>query len=260
MKHHVRTTGLLLLLVATTLLVANCAASPTAVPDPGEALSEAILAGDLAEVDRLLEAGIDANGESPFGPVIVLAAAEGNADAVRLLAEHGADVGAQAASGRTPLTEAALKGHVAVIEQLLDQGADIDRSDATTNRWAALAAAASEGHLPVVELLIARDADVNQTDGTGSAALHWAAASGNPGVGQLLIDAGADIDLQDGHGNPPLTCVSLGRGSPDFAQLLVNEGASLNLVNSEGLTPLGEAEKRGWEEVSEVLRTAGAEP
>ena len=68
----------------------------------------------------------------------------------QLLAQ-GADTEAKDEFGHTPLLNAALGGHEAVVQQLLAQGADIDAKD--ESGWTPLSYAAEGGHEAVVRLL-----------------------------------------------------------------------------------------------------------
>jgi uncharacterized protein len=68
---------------------------------------------------------------------------------VRLLVEHGADVGARRKDGMTPLHSAAWRGHAAVVAALLDAGADRSAAAASGPHGGQTAAdaALSQGHL-----------------------------------------------------------------------------------------------------------------
>jgi len=56
----------------------------------------------------------------------LVAASEGNLQAVRYLLDQGADVNARENGGSTPLAEAAYYGHTDVIKELLLRGADLN--------------------------------------------------------------------------------------------------------------------------------------
>ncbi len=70
-----------------------------------------------------------------------------------------ADINAKNCAGRTPLHEAAARGHQATAEILLKHGADINAKD-NANRTP-LHLAAAGGHGQLVEFLISKGADVN---------------------------------------------------------------------------------------------------
>ena len=85
---------------------------------------------------------------------------------VKLLVENGADVNHQDDDGRTPLHWAARKGHLAIVEFLIDEGAGVDVRSLAKGETP-LHKAATQGHVPVVRLLLQSGADkhVKNCDG-----------------------------------------------------------------------------------------------
>jgi hypothetical protein len=65
----------------------------------------------------------------------------------------------------------------------------------------ALIYAANKGHIKIVELLLNAGADVNSQTDIGSTALIGAASDGHIETVQLLINAGANPDLYDIYGD-----------------------------------------------------------
>jgi len=91
----------------------------------------------------------------------------------QLLAESPDLLSVRDSDGSTPLHCAAWKGHVAVVEALLDAGADIqDRNQ--NHHWGdtALHTAAHGNKKAVVELLLARGADPNALNPAGRTPLQ----------------------------------------------------------------------------------------
>ena len=86
-------------------------------------------------------------------------------------------------SGRTPLALAAAKGNAAAVRALLQAGACADQQDA-------LLAAAFNGHAAVVQLLLEHGAPVNAQDADGWSACILAAGRGHAAVVCLLASAG----------------------------------------------------------------------
>jgi ankyrin repeat protein len=120
------------------LLAAAGATAPAF--DPVEEFLSACLAGDRAMVDGLLAGRPALAGEAVIRrPDAILQATElRRPDAIRLLVSLGFDVNAWARI--TPLHQAAYDGDVAVVETLLELGADPDLRDpsfdATPLGWA----------------------------------------------------------------------------------------------------------------------------
>ena len=91
---------------------------------------------------------------------------------------------------KSPMNVAAERGHLGVVQLLLEAGADKDaaKADGVT----ALMAAALKGHLEVVRLLLEAGADKNVARADGATALMGAAQNGCLEVVRLLLEAGAD--------------------------------------------------------------------
>ncbi|KAK8684788.1 hypothetical protein V6N13_040804 [Hibiscus sabdariffa] len=85
----------------------------------------------------------------------------------------------------------ACRGDVQGLEELLDEGIDVDSID--LDGRTALHIAACEGHLEVVELLLRRDANIDARDHWGSTAAADAKYYGNLDVYNLLKACGASI-------------------------------------------------------------------
>lgn len=85
-------------------------------------------------------------------------------------------------------------------DQALLQARDTDGSTA-------LHCAAWKGHLQVVQFLLQAGADVNaqnNNDHWGTTPLHAAAHANQTAIAQLLLDVGADVHARDMNGKTPL--------------------------------------------------------
>jgi len=102
------------------------------------------------------------------------------------------------------LLAATRKGDLALVKQLLDEGANVNartRYDSTP-----LFFACDRGHIEIARLLIERGADLNVKDNFYSAtALGWAMSKKHDDIVALLIEKGVDAT---GATKPP--CGSLG--------------------------------------------------
>jgi ankyrin repeat protein len=110
----------------------------------------------------------------------------------RLLVSARADVNARNSYGGMPLTEAVRLGNEAVVNLLLDNGANPNVVEAQTKR-APLHVAAMRGHLTVVDALIRHRAQVNAPDGRGETPLCYALREGRTNTVAALRKAGATI-------------------------------------------------------------------
>ncbi|MHC4536193.1 MAG: ankyrin repeat domain-containing protein [Planctomycetota bacterium] len=209
------------------------------------------------------------------------AAAGGDIEDVKVLISEGADVNARDRQGLTPALIALDSCELAVVDLLVEKGADI-----TTPHLAAytgdlrgiksllvekdgpmdslegltlLHAAAGGGHMNVVEYLIAKGFEATATtEDNKTTPLHLAAASGHEEVAELLIDKGANVNAKDGRGCAPLHLAAQ-YGDIEVAQVLLVEGADPNQENGNGGTPLHVVAWNGYRAIAELLIEAGAE-
>lgn len=81
---------------------------------------------------------------------------------------------------KSPICRAVAIGNIAVVELLLDAGADLETANTSDLMWERrpVHIVASKGHLAVLQLLVQRGADINQCDGDHRSPLHWAAMYG----------------------------------------------------------------------------------
>jgi ankyrin repeat protein len=146
------------------------------------------------------------------------AALKGEVKTVLLAIEQGVEVDASDAEGRTALQLASYDGHTDVVEKLLDNGPVVDHLD-EAGRTALMYAASGSNH-ETVRVLLEAGADPDIVDKVeGFTALMFAAAEGQLEVVQTLLDHGADVTLRDGDGDTALDFASQ-NGHGDVIQLL----------------------------------------
>lgn len=123
---------------------------------------------------------------------------------VRLLLNHGEDVEARTHGTRkTPLTVAAIAGHVEMAQLLLDRGADLTaqaRCGLTVLHFAA-----SYGHVQMVQWLLDAGTEMEVTDYRGVTALQLAALQGKTTIIELLLERGADVTARNNRGHNALS-------------------------------------------------------
>ncbi|WP_241653864.1 ankyrin repeat domain-containing protein [Wolbachia endosymbiont of Nilaparvata lugens] len=90
------------------------------------------------------------------------------------------------------LHEAAITGHLNVVEKLIEKGADINARN--NNDDTPLHEAARNNNSEVAEFFMSKHADVNTKNKDDWTPLHFAAACGNLNVVELILDKRDDVD------------------------------------------------------------------
>lgn len=163
----------------------GCGRQPPPEPAAVDSIYEAVEKGDVAAVERHLQAGAAVDAMTKHGSTPLLyATAMDKPDVVRLLLDQGADVNAASASGSTPLIEAVGKGQGNLVRLLLEKGADVNVVDSAG--YTPLLYAAANGDLDVVRLLVEKGANINQRGRHGLTPLESAAQFDHEGVVSYL--------------------------------------------------------------------------
>lgn len=269
-------------------------------------------------VRALLDSGaaVDGRDEGYQQTPLMVASREGHARIVALLLGKGANVDAQTRTGKVPafrtpasnsgskgagivrggwpergerdpvpgaktsLLYASREGHLQVVSQLLDAGAEIEKPDA--DGVTPLLMAALNGHVDVARALIARGASVRASDWYGQTPLFAAVDYRNLDVSGptrdngvdraallgligLLIEKGADVNARtkeyppqrrwitrlgslswvDFTGQTPFLRAALA-GDVTVMRLLLEHGADANIPTFNGTTPLMAAAGVNW--------------
>ncbi|XP_067844214.1 BRCA1-associated RING domain protein 1 [Heptranchias perlo] len=95
--------------------------------------------------------------------------------------------------GETPLHVASIKGDIAAVEQLLENGANTNIKD--NAGWTPLHEACNHGHMKVVELLLQFGALLNTPGYQNDSPLHDAVRNGHVDIVKLLISHRASQDV-----------------------------------------------------------------
>lgn len=193
-------------------------------------LNDAVAAGAVEKVQRLLQEGADVNegARDCSGPALFSAIQRREHQIARILLQAGADPHATFADGMTPL-------HLA----------------------------AAENDTKGIEILLGAGADPNMATGYGTA-LHFASLSGTPATVERLLQAGADPNVVAMQGGvTPLHCAAgcppagmalpTREGRGEALRLLLAAGADPHMINCDGKTPLQCARFNGCADAVAVL-------
>ncbi|UII80237.1 ankyrin repeat domain-containing protein [Flagellimonas sp. CMM7] len=141
---------------------------------------------------------LDASGT----PLLVIAAETGNLDVVKVLLEKGADIDIMNPTGHTALNRSIYFEQQEVVDFLLDQGADVNKTD----------------NIFILPPLIA------------------AAIKNNAETGKKLIELGAEVNVLDKINKfSPLTWAVI-YGHIDFVKMILNYKPDLNIMTTYGTT------------------------
>ena len=142
---------------------------------------------------------------------------------------------------KSPLLLAAARDNMAEVQNLVREGADVNKAlkeDGSTP----LIVAAIAGHVAIVQYLIQQGADKDKTNHDGMSSLYMAASSGHLALVQYLVQQGADMNLRTKTGY----------------EVINNGGETSYVLNDRGYTALTAAIATGHTVVADYLREHGA--
>ena len=189
------------------------------------------------------------------------AAQKGDVAQIEKLAASKAALNAKDGNGRTPLHVATFARQRDAIRALVKAGADINLLDNDRYDGITIASVADDEETLRVLLALGANAKLvtSRYDGT---ALIAAAHLGHDGVVKQLIAAGAPLDhVNNLHWTALIESIVLGNGGArhqESLRALLAAGASHQLADRQGNTPLQLAKTRGYAEMVQMLKKAGA--
>src|SRR6185503_19965029 len=188
--------------------------------------------GKIDAAKRLLDAGADVNAKEAWGgqSAIMWAAAQSQAEMVKLLASRGADV----------------NGHGVIRQWERKVITEPRPKDMNKGGFTPLIYAAREGCVECAKALIEAKADPDLQDPDGVTALNMALLNQHYTVASYLIKAGADLDRWDLFGRSPVYMAA------DVSTLpVMGIGATVTVPSEDALSAL---------DVARQLLDAGANP
>ncbi|XP_033114897.1 serine/threonine-protein kinase TNNI3K-like [Anneissia japonica] len=184
---------------------------------------------------------------------------QGDLVAVEQLLDNGIDVNVEGYGGLTPLHLACLGSHLNVVEKLISCGANLIAQDRL--KFTPLHIACYFGFEVIVSSLIHHGVDVNVRGAIGDHPLHWACYKGYKAIAQLLIQghrsSKAQVDAVDTENQSSLhySCFT---GHVDLVTVLLNSKANPLVQTVYGDTPLQTACYNGCLDIArELLHRTG---
>ena len=121
------------------------------------------------------------------GQALIDAAKKGDLEQIRDLLAQGADVNANNGGDETALQHAAWNGNLEVVKVLIDNGADVNAT-CVTGLTVLMSAVQGGRNLDIVTLLVGKGADTKARYSDGHTVLMAAAWGGNLDVVKILIE------------------------------------------------------------------------
>ncbi|KOP83967.1 ankyrin [Bacillus sp. FJAT-21945] len=192
---------------------------------------------------------------------LIESAEKGDIENVLKLLDKGVDINLTDNSGRTAVMAATYNNQTEMVRTLIEKGADINIRDKNLNN--VLLYAGAEGIIEVVKLAIEAEADTSLTNRFGGTALIPASERGHVEVvKELLTNSDIDVNhINDLHWTALLEAIILGDGEKEYqeiVQLLVDHGANVSIADKDGITPLKHAQNQGFREIEAILLKRGS--
>ena len=156
----------------------------------------------------------------------------------------------------TELMKACLRGDIVAANRLI---ANYNFNEQDTKGNSCLHYAVEGGQVAIVQLLLQKGADVNLQTEKGRTPLIKAAEGGYLSIVKELTKNGADINAKAHNGYTGLLC-SVWQNHPDIVKYFLDEKQmSLNVQTIEGVTPLFIAAENGHKNILEMLIRYGTQ-
>ncbi|CAM9954551.1 unnamed protein product [Ectocarpus sp. 13 AM-2016] len=177
-------------------------------------------------------------------------AARGEEGLARKLVQAGAKIGGVA------LHEAVRRGHIAIAELLLENGASVH--DEEDDHGIPLHAAAEGGSVEAARLLFLNGADIDYQDCDHTTPLSRAITKGHISMVGALLAAGADLTVRLTEFDMSLLDLAASSQDVEILRMLIDHGMEVNLAAAFG-TALHWAAKANSANAIDVLVGAGAD-
>ncbi len=148
--------------------------------------------------------------------------------------------------------EAALQGNIQAVQDYLDKGFDVNRSN--QDRQSLLMLAGFNGHTELCRLLIGKGAEVDARDFNGRTALMFASTGPFAETVRLLLESGADPNAVDKNERFTALMHAAAEGQMEVVRILLEHGADKSIRDIDGDTAETFARQKGHLPVANYIR------
>jgi len=191
----------------------------------------------------------------------LLAAEQGNANALQACLDKGVDINATNRQKRTAVIIASLHKHYSCVELLISAGADIDKQDQTCFNPFLISCLTND--VTLLRIVLPANPDLDRLTRFGGVGITPASEKGHVDIVRELL---THTDINVNHTNfvgwtPLLEAIVLNDGGAkqqEIVKLLLDHGANPHMTDKYGKSPLELAREKGYHAIAELLLAAGA--
>ena len=191
----------------------------------------------------------------------LLAAQQGDLNALKACLENGVDINCTNRQGRTAITLASLNKHYEAVSFLISAGADIDKQDETCFNPFLLSCLNND--LTLLRIVLPAKPDLTRLTRFGGVGITPASEKGHVEIVRELL---TKTEINFNHTNfvgwtPLLEAIVLNDGGEkqqEIVKLLLDHGANPHMTDKYGKTPLELAREKGYDAIAQLLVNAGA--
>lgn len=191
----------------------------------------------------------------------LLAAEQGNANALQACLDKGVDINATNRQKRTAVIIASLHKYYSCVELLISAGADIDKQDQTCFNPFLISCLTND--VTLLRIVLPANPDLDRLTRFGGVGITPASEKGHVDIVRELL---THTDINVNHTNfvgwtPLLEAIVLNDGGAkqqEIVKLLLDHGANPHMTDKYGKSPLELAREKGYHPIAELLLAAGA--
>jgi ankyrin repeat protein len=197
--------------------------------------------------------------QTSSGSLLHQAAERGNIAALQQLIGSGTPLDSRDNAGRTPLLAAVASNQLEAAKLLIESGANINaQADNKDSPWLL---AGALGHADMLKLMIPKGPDFSLRNRFGGNALIPACERGHVEAVEVLLTTKIDVNHVNNLGwTCLLEIVILGDGGPRHVEItrrVLAAGANPNIADNDKVTPLTHAKRKGQRAVADLIEAAG---